>query len=1198
MSNGDTPDPSAAALQAILAAIQRQSSLLEKIVGAEGPPGQAAARRSRVDPTQTAEEQAKQARTAVERLGEEIELDPKQFAALQQKILDLQNGVDGASESFANLFEEIGEGGAKAKNTYSQLFKITGAAENINRVVPTSVEGFKSLTAEFTANIKSGKIFVDLAKKLYGTMINIAIAADKAAASFARTTGAFGKGNQGASAYGQVLKKTERQVAIFGASHDDVGNAMGDLYGSFMNFTNLSGKQQQALTAQTVALGKLNVSSQLTAQVFDGATKSLGFTDDQLVGLTETLHATAQSIGKSTSQVVADFATVSKQLAFYGTDVVGVFQELEKQSKATGLTMEQLIGIAGEAFDTFDGAAEKVGRLNAILGGPYLNSIDMLNASESERIEMIKASMDASNQMFSDLGKYEQKAIAAALGIDVDTARRMFGELSAAEEIQIRQQEKVAETARKAQAMWDKLKKAFYSLVVVLDPLVNLFGYLAEAISAGFAKLGFIPKLFINIGVLVGGLWASFKTLGKTLKSVGSRFTGAGNTIKAAFGPTSVLGKAGTMITNTGVSIKAFGKTVSKPLTMASDGFKAVGSAMKKVGSSGKTLLKPVQAIGKGFRFLGSGFKLLLKPATLVTKGFKGLFALFKGGRAAATGLMISLRAGMAGIKGAFAGSGIGLPIYFIIAAIETLIFSLNNLWAIFKNMFKLIVGIVTFDGAKISEAFHTIMENVAMIWYKGLNALTFGLFGLIVKLTGGKEKILKIFKGLAIAMLFMIPGVNVIMGVVAAVWALKKVWAKYSDQIKLSLKIGFLPLIVTFKLLMFNLKMLWKGVKLIFKGIVFQFKMLWKVTKMYLWMMTLPFQFLWKVIKTIFGGIKDVFNTTVSSFKDAFAPVIDAFKGIGASFGKAWATIQSAIQPIKDAFASIGAAFGSMFGGGAGGGGGFLDAVFGGIKKTFGFIMNVVLIPLKLAFGFIGLAIKVFAALVQVALTPVVWLFQGIGLAIETVANIIKFVLSPIEALKAAFGGIAFVMGKVVDGFRLISKVLLAPFKMIAKFMGGVGGWFARKFMKDEKEPEATGAKGEIEKVDDVIITSSGKIIKPNKKDTIIAASPGSPLLQPQEPDPKRKGALSFANPLDDIGDKMTGLVGKLYAKSPMGMLLKAAGGMAGQALGGATGSEQGAANVKVDVNVKIGEKQLTDIIIEALQTPEAGKAISPFLN
>jgi hypothetical protein len=392
--------------------------------------------------------------------------------------------------------------------------------------------------------------------------------------------------------------------------------------------------------------------------------------------------------------------------------------------------------------------------------------------------------------------------------------------------------------------------------------------------------------------------------------------------------------------------------------------------------------------------------------------------------------------------------------------------------------------------------------------------------------------------------------------------------------------------------------KALWFVVKTTFKAIGAVFMGLWKVGKMVFWGLTRPMVFWWNIIKTVFGGIKKLVGTTITAFKEAFTPVINSFKAIGAAFGEAWGTIKSAIQPIKDAFASIGAAFGSMFGGGGGGGGGFLSTVFSAIKKTFGFIMKVVLFPLKIMFGILGIAIKVFAKLVQIALFPIVLLFKAIGFAVKIMAKIIGVALTPIVWI---FKGIAWVIGKVVGALKAIGAALMAPFKAIAKFMSGIGGWFAKKFAKKEKDPEAESAKGEVEKVDDVIITSSGKIIKPNKKDTIIAAEPGSPLLQPQEPDPKRTGALSSANPLEGVGDKMTGLAGKVFGASPLGMLLKAGSGMAGmagKALGGPAGGEQGPANVKVDVNVKIGEKQLTDIIIEALQTPEAGKAISPFLN
>ena len=1013
-----------------------------------------------------------------------------------KKLRGLTEGFKRQGKALAENTKEMEKGAGMAENLFGGLTKIDGPMKNILARVPKSKAAWLGMAKSMKKSVTSGQLFFDLALKLYSEMIKLGFATDKATANFRRMTGAMDSGNNVSSHYGKILSKTERQVAIFGGSHEDVGRAMGDLYSSFSDFTNLSAKQKQALTAQTVALGALGVSGRDTAQIYDQATKSLGFTDDQLIGLTETLHSTAQSTGKSTSQVAQDWATVSKELAFYGTDVVDVFQQLEKQSKATGLSVQQLMKVGGQTFDQFESGAQAVGRFNAILGGPYLNSIDMLNATEAERVEMIKASMDASGQMFSDMGKYEQKAIAAALGVDVDTARRMFGELSAAEEIQIRKQEKIAETAREAQDVMAKLKNAFYSLIVRLDPLVSLFAGFVEWLSKGLGKLGPFAKWILNITVLIGGLWGGMKMLGKSLSS-----------------PAKWMRKLGVWMRKGAES----------------------GSFMHKVGTG---ILK----LGHGLTRMA---KALLKPFSLIGKMFRFVFGIFRGGRAAMTGFMISLRAFFVGIKAGFAGSGFGIPIYLIIAAVETLIFSLDNLWAIFKNELKLIWGIVTFDGDKIMEAFNAIAENIGEIFYNLFNALTFGLLGLILKFTGGKDKLIKIFKYLSMALLMTLPGVNIIFGIVAAVWALKKVWSKWAKEIKFGLTMAFLPLILVFLNLKYTLKGLWWIVKTVFKGIVFQLKMLWKIVKIVAWGITLPFQILWKVIKTIFGGIRDVFNTTISSFKDAFKPIMDAFRGIGDSLKASWAAIKAALQPLKDAFAEIGAAFGSIFGTAGVAEGGFLDMLFGGLKTGFEFLMNVVLLPLKAFFWLLGGAIKIFAKGVQFALLPVTIALKAISFLIEGITKVITY----------------------------LAEAVAKPFEFISGLFTGAAGILARKavdiFLGDDEEsgPEVT-------EVDDVIITSAGKIIKPNKKDSIIAAKPGGPILD------KMSG--------------MAGMAGKALGMSPLGMMGKAAG----RALGGLGGGEEAAPNINVNVNVKIGEKQLNDIIIEALSSPQAGKAISPFLN
>ena len=419
-----------------------------------------------------------------QQLEDGVELTQEQideYAEMSARLEETRKKLDGVTTAQKELTKQFDAGKAKAGLLANSFLSIGGAAGDLARVMPLTAREFEGWATATIDSIASGAAFMNIAKKIAAESFNLAMATDSSAASFRRMTGAADKGAMGS--YGKAISNTRDQVAVFGAGHKEVAAAMGALYDGYSDFTTLSEDQKTAITAQTVALDALGVSSQTSGKIFDRATKSLGFNESELEGLTETLHATAQSLGKSTKAVFEDFNQVSKQLAFYGKDVVDVFQHLEKQSKATGLSTSELVAISGKAFDTFDGAAKKVGKLNAILGGPYLNSIDMLNATEAERIDMLKQSMDQAGQTFSELNKFEQLAIADALGVDVDTARRMFGELSAAEEMEIRNQEKIAETAREAQAMIAKLKNAFFSLITGIEPLIWPFAKLIEGIS-------------------------------------------------------------------------------------------------------------------------------------------------------------------------------------------------------------------------------------------------------------------------------------------------------------------------------------------------------------------------------------------------------------------------------------------------------------------------------------------------------------------------------------------------------------------------------------------------------------------------------------------------------------------------------------------------------------------------------------------
>ena len=115
--------------------------------------------------------------------------------------------------------------------------------------------------------------------------------------------------------------------------------------------------------------------------------------------------------------MAAGFKAAAPKLAAFGKQAGKVFTKLAKNARAAGMEVEQLLGIV-EQFDTFEGAAESVGKLNALLGGPFLNSMEMVMTTDpSERMRMLSGALNDAGKSFDQLTYYEKKSIAAAAGL-------------------------------------------------------------------------------------------------------------------------------------------------------------------------------------------------------------------------------------------------------------------------------------------------------------------------------------------------------------------------------------------------------------------------------------------------------------------------------------------------------------------------------------------------------------------------------------------------------------------------------------------------------------------------------------------------------------------------------------------------------------------------------------------------------------
>ena len=415
-------------------------------------------------------------------------------------------------------------------------------------------------------------------------------------AEFNKATGMMGK-------YDDAIMSTVRANQDAGVSVAEANEAFQSLITTTTRFTKLAPSQQAALANTSAVLNELGVNSEVSAQGLQIMTTSLQMTAEQAESETRRIFTAAQAIGVAPAEMAADFVAMGDSLAAFGSDAVDVFIDLKEVAKETGIEMSSLLGIA-EQFDTFEGAAGSVGKLNALLGGPFLNTIDMISVTEpAERMMMLQQAVNDAGTSFEDMNYYQRKAIASAMGLKdaAELGALMRGELEGmggASNKTAKQLEELKEATKFTQTLADELEATKLAFVVSFKPLIDFFiGILnimqdiAETLGPGGTM---IVTIVTGLGLAVAG------------------FFGLSAAITTTMAP--VLGLSGqiTLLTTTMASLA----TAMGAVDLAAVPFvPAIGAAGVASGAAGKHMLilgAAVALIGLGIGLAAAGLALFV----------------------------------------------------------------------------------------------------------------------------------------------------------------------------------------------------------------------------------------------------------------------------------------------------------------------------------------------------------------------------------------------------------------------------------------------------------------------------------------------------------------------------------------------------------------------------------------------------------
>ena len=622
-------------------------------------------------------EQLREIRVEQELLNEARRRRTKQF---REGKIDLEQ-YRLALKDLAQIEEELTERTEKHTKAIQEETKATeenrGAHEKQVETFKTVITGLTGITDSYRETTFSVQALGQALRETFDPLnlagsflkgvkeqtVALTYATDQALVSFAKNTGMQAE-------FGESIKANESLLRSNGVMIQEVADATSDLAIGFREFTELSGPTRDSMVQMVATLDKMGVSSATQVKSMDILSTAMGRSGMAAAQFQADVYALGVEVGIGGPQAVEAFAATAPKLAKFGSDAGGVFADLAKAAKDARMEIGELIGIA-EQFDTFAGAAEAVGQLNALLGGPFLNSMEMVMATNpAERIGMISEALSTAGKDFETMTYYERQAIANAAGLsDVgELAKIMAGDfdnLTGSLDENAMTQEELNKLTTDFNTIVDEVKQTLMLLAVQMEPAIKLFK-------------GFLD-IMQNLGPVPGYIILGLSLLASAVLLLNITFAAATPVVAllpAALAPTVPIASS------TAASIVALTKAIgpfAAALATAAPAVLSFGTALATItvplaviAAAGAVALFGFVEMMKVMGEIGSGELLALGGALLVVAA--GMYGL-----AAAVGVM--------GLS-VFALPGFLIQIYALSAGLDKLSSVVIPLAEAMTNMF------------------------------------------------------------------------------------------------------------------------------------------------------------------------------------------------------------------------------------------------------------------------------------------------------------------------------------------------------------------------------------------------------------------------------------------------------------------------------------------------------------------------------
>jgi hypothetical protein len=411
----------------------------------------------------------------------------------REKAIAGQKELNETVEKFSSSVKDIGKSLLnifKGNGFKSMLPSLKNFLGSMGQLITKSGSVGKAIKNVFSQNAIKGfgsalsSVSAGAVDKMVQKTKEMVLALDAASTSMAKLTG-------GGENYNDNLQKVYGSQQTLMHSVSQLGKAQEGLFRNMTVFSSLSKESQKGFLDVNASMEKIGVTN--FPETVDVMTRAMGRNVEQAKKTGVAMVSFAKDLGVPASVIMKDFQAAAGNLAKYGNQMTSQFKKLAAVSKTTGVSVQAMLGITGK-FDTYESGAQSVAKLNAVMGGPYLNTVNLMKMSDDERIKQLVKQVKLSGLLTKKGDRFTKMALTQAIGASSAEAAMRLLNMSQAEQLKNQQKAAKEESMQKAMA---NLREAAYKTIPVMEKIglimLNIF---SESGSAS-EVLKFIEKSLI-----------------------------------------------------------------------------------------------------------------------------------------------------------------------------------------------------------------------------------------------------------------------------------------------------------------------------------------------------------------------------------------------------------------------------------------------------------------------------------------------------------------------------------------------------------------------------------------------------------------------------------------------------------------------------------------------------------------------------